>query len=101
MDRKDVSVIILLLVLIATAYSWRQNCGDIAPAYDLSSLADLPIGTNAVTIQQLVEPQFWATVNSEWSGDIVQLLPQTVIGFINSSEDWRNWALANMPNPPS
>jgi hypothetical protein len=40
---QDVGIIILVLVFIGTVYSFQQYCGNIAPAYDLSQLADVQI----------------------------------------------------------
>src|SRR5712692_1260111 len=99
--KQDIGIVLMLVMFVGTLYSYRQQCGNIAPAYDLSQLANVQIDTQSSTTQQLRDPQFWSTVDAEWSRDIVQFLPETVVGFMNSSESWTTWAQANIPNPPS
>jgi hypothetical protein len=67
----------------------------------LSQLGNFPIDPQSQTARELLDPHFWNTVDAAWSGDMVRFLPETVVGFLNSSENWRNCALANISNPPS
>jgi len=69
----------------------------------LSPLADLSLtashGNNSA-IADLTDSAYWKDVGASELQTYRQLLPQTVLGFFNSSQEWRDWALQNIPNAP-
>lgn len=66
----------------------------------LGDLAKLKL-TNSNTTPDLLDAAYWNSVNSAYDKTVIQILPSTVLGFFNSSNEWKYWALQNMPSPPA
>jgi len=68
----------------------------------LSPLAtlSLPQG-NATSLSYLTNATYWGEVDASELQAYEQLVPQTVLGFLNSSQEWRAWALQYIPDPPA
>jgi len=60
-----------------------------------------PPGSNSTAIADLTDPAYWEEVRTSELTTYEKIVPQTVIGFFNSSEEWRAWALQNLPDAPS
>jgi hypothetical protein len=56
---------------------------------------------NSSALADLTDPAYWEEVHSSELQTYEEILPQTVIGFINSSEEWKAWALQYLPDSPS
>jgi hypothetical protein len=72
-----------------------------APASELvlTPLANLTVAEgNASAPSDLTDPAFWGEVHTSEFRTYEEIIPQTVIGFFNSSEEWRAWALQNLPD---
>lgn len=68
----------------------------------LAPLANLSLTQgNSSAPADLTSPAFWGQVDSSELQTYEQIVPQTVIGFIDSSEVWKAWAAQNLPDPPS
>ncbi len=67
----------------------------------LSPLAtlSLPQG-NATSLSYLTNATYWSEVDASELQAYEQLIPQTVLGFLNSSQEWRAWAFQYIPDPP-
>ena len=46
----------------------------------------------------VVEPSFWGEVHASELRTYEEIIPQTVMGFFNSSQEWKAWALQHLPN---
>ncbi|MGA2663617.1 MAG: hypothetical protein ABSF83_01560 [Nitrososphaerales archaeon] len=68
---------------------------------DLTALATLPISNNSPTVSDLANVTYWKEVVNDWGADLAEILPQTVVGYMNDSGGWRSWALQYMPEPPA
>src|SRR2546427_5728615 len=66
----------------------------------LTDLSNLKIDRSSAT-SDLLNETYWNSVKAAYGTSLLQVLPNTIIGFINSSNDWRNWAFRNIPSPPS
>src|SRR5271155_540716 len=89
---------------VATSNSTSGNGSVLAPvpavadALVLSPLADLSLAPeNSPAVQDLSNSSFWREVRASGLKTYEEIVPQTVIGFYNSSEEWRAWALQNLP----
>ena len=70
----------------------------------LAPLATLSLTTpqgNGSAISDLADPAYWKEVSSSELQTYEQLVPQTVLGFFNSSQEWRAWALDHISDTPS
>jgi len=68
----------------------------------LAPLANLSLTQgNASAPPDLTDPAFWGEVHASELKTYEEIVPQTVIGFFNSSEEWRAWALQYLPESPS
>jgi len=71
----------------------------LAPLAELSLTAP-PQGGNDSAIADLSDPAYWLQIEASALRTEAQLVPQTVLGFFNSSQEWREWALQYIPEPP-
>jgi len=71
----------------------------LAPLAELSLTAP-PQGGNDSAIADLTDPSYWAQIEASALKTEAELVPRTVLGFFNSSQEWRDWALQYIPEPP-
>jgi len=70
----------------------------------LAPLATLSLTTprgNGSATSDFMDAAYWKEVSASEYQTYEQLIPQTVLGFFNSSQEWRDWALQYIPVPPS
>jgi hypothetical protein len=68
----------------------------------LTPLANLSLTQgNANAPSDLTDPAYWREVHASELRTYEEIVPQTVLGFFNSSEEWRVWALQHLPDSPS
>src|SRR5206468_410672 len=48
----------------------------------------------------LLNGTHWDSVYVAYRNSLLRILPNTVIGLIDSSNDWRTWSFRNIPSPP-
>ena len=78
--------------------------GGVADDLVLAPLATLSLTTpqgNGSAISDLTDPAYWREVRASVDQTYEQLIPQTVLGFFNSSQEWKAWALQYIPDSPS
>ena len=92
---------LVLVAAVALIHQGNLNCQAQENVLDLSQLNSISIGSNSSVASDLLDPSFWGEVNAATKQTFLQLAPQTVIGFLNSSQDWRDWLENNSANPPS
>ncbi|MDA4118687.1 MAG: hypothetical protein OK455_10125 [Thaumarchaeota archaeon] len=56
---------------------------------------------NSTASSDLTDPAFWGQVSSSEFQTYKEVVPQTVLGFYNSSEEWRSWVLQYIPSSSS
>ena len=69
----------------------------------LAPLATLSLTTpqgNGSAISDLADPAYWKEVSASELQTYEQLVPQTVLGFFNSSQEWKAWALDHISDSP-
>lgn len=118
-------ILTILLISTATAFfgylaATGQSCGP-STASSASSTSGAPPAAPAATDELVLAPldnlslprggsgslayltnaTFWGEVDASELQAYEQLVPQTVLGFINSSQAWRDWALQRVPDPPA
>src|SRR5712692_8333072 len=57
----------------------------------LSDLSNLKIDKSNAT-SDLLNETYWNSVKGAYEKSLVQILPNTIIGYINNSNDWRSWS---------
>ena len=70
-----------------------------ADDFSLEQLATLSFD-NSNTSSLLLSPQFWNTVLSTSGSTIDDIVPNTIYGFVQSSDDWRSFVESNIDNAP-
>jgi hypothetical protein len=71
----------------------------LAPLAELS-LAPKGNSSSLSAITDLASPAYWQEIHVAEYQTYEQLIPQTVMGFFNDSEAWREWALQYIPSSP-
>jgi len=93
----------------SSSYS-NATLGQAAPYSSVPVAADLVLAPldnlsltqgNSSTLADLTDSAYWGEVHSSELQTYEEIVPQTVIGFIDSSEAWKAWALQNLPESPS
>jgi hypothetical protein len=77
------------------------NCQAQESAMSLSQLSTVEISGNSTASADLLSPTFWSGVEASSKETFQQVVPQTVAGFLNSSQDWRDWPENESQSPPS
>src|SRR5438876_1326788 len=96
---------VFVLVLIAIGILARNSlCISTSGTTDqsalsLSDLSNLKV-EGSTADADLLNLTYWNSVSRAYATSLAQLLPNTVIGFINSSSEWRGWVFQNIPSPP-
>ncbi len=91
---------LVVVAALALIHQGDLNCKAQENVLDLSQLNSISIGSNSSAASDLLDPSFWGEVNAATRQTFLQLAPQTVIGFLNGSQDWRDWLGNYSANPP-
>src|SRR6266571_4138409 len=96
--------IVAIVLYLTWAWQGSSLCVNIARTSDpsrlsLADLSNLKIDKSNAT-SDLLTQTYWNSVSAAYGTSILQIIPNTIIGLINSSADWRNWAFTNIPSPP-
>lgn len=98
--RPLIGTAVLVLVLSALFVGYAGQC---TTGSQVTSRGDIPSvrisGTPAVD-SDLLNSSYWRIVESQFAITINELIPQTILGFINSSEYWKQWAAQDLPSLP-
>src|SRR3989442_999627 len=65
----------------------------------LSDLSNLKMDNSTINADFL-DRAYWGSVYGAYTTSVVQIIPNTVIGFFNKSAEMRSWAFENIPSPP-
>src|ERR1700722_4646747 len=70
---------------------------------DLANLELLPLSmpSSSSPSQDLRNSTFWSMAWKSYGTAIADLLPQTVLGYLQNSGMWKNWTIQNFYDPPS
>src|SRR5438128_10704100 len=107
-DDSSVKLSLGAVVAIVLYFTWVWQgstlCVNLAGTSDpsrlsLADLSNLKIDKSNAT-SDLLTQTYWNSVSAAYGTSILQIIPNTIIGLINSSADWRNWAFRNIPSPP-
>jgi len=75
----------------------------VADDLSLAPLAELSLSSgngSGASPTDLTNQSYWQQVRASELQTYEQLIPQTVLGFFNSSQEWRDWAYQYIPDPP-
>src|SRR3989442_3165431 len=95
-----IGVLLLVVASAGTRLCINNSSPSTVSALDLSDLAGLKIEKSNV-VSDLLDLNYWSSVATAYRQSLAQIIPGTVLGFVNSSVEWRSWAFENMPSPPS
>jgi len=95
-----IGVLVLVVASAGTRLCINNSSPSTDSALDLSDLSSLKIEKSNVVID-LLDLNYWSSVATAYRQSLAQIIPGTVLGFVNSSVEWRSWAFVNMPSPPS
>jgi hypothetical protein len=105
-----VLVLVLLLSVGLKVFEDVQTnpsaCQQSSPtSLDLANLELLPFSIPSSSrfglSEELRNSTFLSMVGTSYGTTITSLIPQTVVGYLQNSEMWKNWTLQNMVDPPS
>jgi hypothetical protein len=109
--RKVIGIFVIIVVISITLKIFEDvqvnpsacQQGGSPTDLDLANLEFLTISVSSSSSpgQDLRNSTFWSLVGASYARNIATLLPQTVLGFVQGSEMWRNWTVQNLIDPPS
>src|SRR5712692_2280161 len=96
--------ITLFVIIVIILSSETRLCVSTPATSDPSvlSLSDLSsLKTDNSTLDaDLRDPSYWGSVSGAYTSSAVQMIPNTIIGLLDKSAEWRNWGYENIPSPP-
>lgn len=92
-------ILLAMLVIgtIVAVNSQEEACQAQDQLLDLSSLGSVSINPDSSVASDLLQLSFWGEVYSSARTTYAEMLPQTILGFINSSQQWRDWLVSTEP----
>src|SRR3989454_265002 len=99
-----VGAIVAIVLYLTWVWQGSNLCINLSGTSDpsglkLADLSNLKIDGSSAT-SDLLNGTYWNSVYAAYGNSLLQILPNTVIGLINSSNDWRTWSFRNIPSPP-
>src|SRR2546422_6725671 len=99
-----VGAIVAIVLYLTWVWQGSNLCINLSGTSDpsglkLTDLSNLKIDGSSAT-SDLLNTTYWNSVYVAYKNSLLQILPNTIIGLINSSNDWRTWAFRNIPSPP-
>src|SRR2546426_6001903 len=98
-------LVLALIVLGAIAYRGLSSnpnfCDSNSENLQLKELASLSADPSSTTNRDLLNTSYWSLVGSSVKDTLGGLLSSTYLGFVNKSQEWRNWSLRDFPNDSS
>src|SRR5712691_4646396 len=92
-----IGVLVLVVASAGTRLCINNSSSSTVSALELSDLAGLKIEKSNV-VSDLLDLNYWTSVGTAYRQSLAQIIPGTVLGFVNSSVEWRSWAFENMPS---
>ncbi len=97
------AIIALSLIIISSGTKLcvgsASGTGKTSTNLDLTDLSNLKIEDSA-TDSDLLNETYWDSVINSFESSVVQMLPNTVLGYFDKSVEWNRWALQTVPSPP-
>src|SRR2546425_3723185 len=106
-DSGDGRTLLLLAIIVLGGVAYRalslnpNFCDTNSDNLQLKELANLPVDSSSVTNRDLLNTSYWSLVGSSAKDTMGGLLSNTYLGFLNNSQEWRNWSLHHFPNDSS
>src|SRR5712691_11957 len=99
-----VGAIVAIVLYLTWVWQGSNLCINLSGTSDpsglkLTDLSNLKIDESSAT-SDLLNQTHWNSVYVAYGNSLLRILPNTVIGLINSSNDWRTWSFRNIPSPP-
>src|SRR5438876_8880514 len=99
-----VGAIVAIVLYLTWVWQGSNLCVNLSGTSDpsglrLTDLSNLKIDESSAT-SDLLNRTHWNSVYVAYTNSLLRILPNTVIGLINSSNDWRTWSFRNIPSPP-
>jgi hypothetical protein len=91
----------LVIALFIGGVIVGSKCFSPASNLYLNDLYALNIDDHSTAANDLLDPSYWPLVRASFSSTLVQLAPETVVGYINDSQEMKQWALQNIDGPPA
>ena len=95
--RREIAAAIILVMVVFALISFRSNCSTRVSAYDVVTVPEFNASVNS---SYYIEKQIsWSEVASSYESTALQIIPQTVLGFIQSSytQMLRSWMVLAPP----
>src|SRR5712691_8028146 len=106
-DSSDGRALLLLALIVLGGVAYRalslnpNFCDTNSDNLQLKELSNLPVDSSSVTNRDLLNTSYWSLVGSSVKDTIGGLFSNTYLGFLNNSQEWRNWSLHHFPNDSS
>src|SRR2546426_8632458 len=106
-DSSDGRTLLLLALIVLGGVAYRalslnpNFCDTNSDNLQLKELSNLPADSSSTTNRDLLNTSYWGLVRSSFEDTMGGLLRNTYLGFLNSSQEWRNWSLQHFPNSSS
>ncbi len=97
--KKDVVAAMFLIIVVLALVAYNSNCSNPSNADGFVSIPALTASTAGDS--DLLNRTWWNEVHSSYTSSTLQALPQTVLGFIQGSQEWKNWTETWVPDPPN
>src|SRR3989441_473041 len=94
------AVVLIWIVISSGTRLCVSTPGTSGPSVlSLSDLSNLKMDNSTINADFL-DRAYWGSVYGAYTTSVVQIIPNTVIGFFNKSAEMRSWAFENIPSPP-
>src|SRR2546426_5096364 len=94
------AVVLIWIVISSGTRLCVSTPGTSGPSVlSLSDLSNLKMD-NSTLNADFLNLTYWGSVSRAYGTSVVQIIPNTVIGFFNKSAEMRSWAFENIPSPP-
>src|SRR2546428_12175454 len=103
-DSSDGRTLLLLALIVLGGVAYRalslnpDFCDTNSDNLQLKELSNLTADSSSVTNRDLLNTSYWSLVGSSVKDTMGGLLSNTYLGFLNNSQEWRNWSLHHFSN---
>src|SRR2546428_10155312 len=95
------AVVLIWIVISSGTKLCISTPGTSGPSVlSLSDLSNLKMDKNSIVNADFLDQAYWGSVSRAYGTSLVQIIPNTIIGFFDKSVEMRSWAFENIPSPP-
>src|SRR5713226_8185929 len=95
------AVVLIWIVISSGTKLCISTPGTSGPSVlSLSDLSNLKMDKNSTGNADFLDQAYWGSVSRAYGTSLVQIIPNTIIGFFDKSAEMRSWAFENIPSPP-